>query len=129
MEYFTMTFEDSSEVTLANPYFGGNMIGPLDMNFSNMQFKSGNYKSYVNSIAEETFTITGCDYDDALSKLMTISDQADDGSQVIISVMDDTWNDTYIIESISYSVIGKKDGEDVWEYSITFSKAEDSAPS
>ncbi len=116
-------------IVLHKPYYGGFAEGNTGFTYSNLRFKSDEYTSYINVIDENSFSIKGFEYDNALEKLEQLSDYADEGEEIEISLLDDTWDDTYIIRRISYSPIGKIDGDDVWEYDIEFLKASDSMPS
>jgi hypothetical protein len=115
-----LTFGGES-IALHKPYFSG-AAGQLDFDYNNYSFKSGNYTSYIDSINSDFFSITGFEYNDALNKLTTLSDAADDCTEIIIHFLGTVWDDTYIIESITYEPIGQYEGNDVFEYNITFKK-------
>ena len=127
---FEMTFEDGETIILHKPYIDGNVLGTLGLDYTNLQFRDiEHYKSYINSLNNDKLTIKGFEYDNAFYKLQLLSDYADEGSECSVEYLDDTWDDVYIISSISYRPIGKYCGETVWEYDIVLEKADNSKPS
>jgi hypothetical protein len=120
-EYSLQLTIGGSSVALHKPYFSG-AVGNLSFDYNNFSFKSGNYTSYIDSINSEIFTITGYEYNDALNKLTLLGEAADDCLEIAIHFMGTVWDNTYIIENISYEPIGVFQDNDVFEYKITFKK-------
>lgn len=102
-------------IELHKPYWAG-AISDLELNVSNLTFRSGDYTSYVNEIDDERITLIGFENDSAMTKFNTLSTLADSGLEIQIFNLKSQWDATYILESINYKPIGL----DVFEYRMTF---------
>ncbi|GEM_PF-2946913 len=107
-------------IYLHRPYYS-NADGNLSLDSTNLSFRSGNYKSYIDSINDEEIHIRGYENVDAMVKFNIISQLADYGEEIEFSGLKSTWDGIYIISNFSYSPIGigKTTSSDAFEYKIT----------
>jgi len=115
---FDINYIDSGNtphcILLHKPY-PSDIDGDLNFNMSNFSFRSGDYDSYIDDINDESITLRGFENIDAMSKFVELGIIADEGYEITIENLNDTYDGTYIISNISYNPIGL----DVFEYNLT----------